>query len=655
MIQTRPFSRPLPLSVQHGAVLITDKPKSQRGLCLLIYVIFIPRDINIQKTTSESRRWRFRTPRLESAKVQSQVGLVNPEALPALLIRDVLRHRVMYPVGNRKLYLYTSFLDDRVTPNIIRIFGVQHRDINITDFRCRVLPSANRSESRVTWLSGTKWEFIDKTWPMWSPYFAIHIECPVVIEGTSTPTQVLLSCGADRNDTVTLPVEVAIQVQHQRSLAIIVKPITGQFYVARLVEWIELQRLIGIDSLILYNTDICGASRYVLDYYQNVGLVHTVTFPYLTSVLEKVEQEEEISPQDRYAVYQQVYLVALQGALYRFRKAFKYLAVIDLDEVILPTRQEALHVVIERLARDHQDGAGFTFSTAWHFEDAKSVTNLDVPPYLYMQLFAKASKPNQIQPKSVLVTSRTRTLNFHVVMTSLNSGDVTEVKVDWRNYGYVHHYRGRCESKFVPETCQSIVKNSSLDTVMTRYLSDIRGRVYSVLDHLQLRRGIIGRVGQYQAEQCQIRRQRTNRCEKPSGTDVYIDEHPRLLDRIQSGDSADGMTLTRGGWRVDDVQRWSAASRVSDQKIFFTSSANVVMRMRERTAGVISVGPEYDYDRTSGNYPERFVRQINGTCTRMRSMRVTWVSGRGGSVQRWRYISAPRCPASLSTSGPDEG
>ena len=390
----------------------------------------------------------------------------------------------MYHDEDVQLYLYSSFIDDRVSPNVLRIFGVVQKTINFTKLECKFITTTGNIEA--TWKSGARWSYIDNSWPGWSPYFAVHIEC-VVDKLNLKPTFVEVFVSVHEHMSVRLPIERAIVPHMKKPLAVVVKPVTGQFQVSRLVEWFEIQRLAGISDFILYNTDLSGPGRYVLDYYKNLGLVHTVSFPYLYSVLLQVEQQSSISSEDRYAVYQQVYLVALQDALYRFYKSYKYLIIIDLDEVILPTRHESLLASVERLVANHQNGAGFTFNTAWHFEDAGPLNDTTISPYLYMQKYAKSSVPIDNQPKSIITTSRSRTINFHAVVTSLEARYQTEVMVDWTQYGYVHHYRGACKDKFQSHVCHDVMANTAVNDVITRYRPNITDRVVNVLDYLQLK------------------------------------------------------------------------------------------------------------------------------------------------------------------------
>ena len=144
---------------------------------------------------------------------------------------------------------------------------------------------------------------MDVNWPNWSPYFADNFECR--IPAGDRPSSVVLS-RQDNGASVTVPVERTPLLTPRRQLAVCVKPITGgHFKVARLVEWIEMQRHAGVEQVIIYNTDLSGAGRFVLGYYERQSFVQVVEFPYLTAIIQTVNAPG-YSPEEFYAIYQQV-------------------------------------------------------------------------------------------------------------------------------------------------------------------------------------------------------------------------------------------------------------------------------------------------------------------------------------------------------------
>ncbi len=398
-------------------------------------------------------------------------------------VQNLSRYQILYPVEALQLYFYRAFVDDRFERSVLRIFGMQPKALNLTGYRCQL--SSVEGAVKVTWEVVARWQYVDDSWPHWSTWYALMLECTLTdrIHGVLNPEVTVVL--PDRSQRVKVPIEFPEPSGSRGSLAICVKPLTGQFHTSRILEWIETQRLAGVHDFILYDTDLFGASRFVLEYYQSLGHVTSISFPYLTAILERAERNSSITPQERYAVYQQTYLVALHDCLYRFHKLYDYLVVIDVDELLLPASKEPLINSVRRAHVAHPEAASFLFLTSWHFEESGEVKNPAIPDYLYMQRYAIGSLPIDNQPKSIHVTNRTVTFNFHVAITA-SEQEYTYVILPWMEYGYLHHYRGLCKVKFAPQVCSDILHTAREDPVLPAYRQEVSRRVRQVLTHLQL-------------------------------------------------------------------------------------------------------------------------------------------------------------------------
>jgi len=185
----------------------------------------------------------------------------------------------------------------------------------------------------------------------------------------------------------------------------------------------------------------------------------------------------------------QVYLVAMHDCLYRFRKTYEHMSFIDVDEVILPTRNESLVTAIDRARTLYPHAAGLLFLTAWHFADYyrahDSSTGDKTASYLYMQKYKKATNPIDNQPKCVVVTDYVITINFHSVLDVFSKmyGNQRVSPVD---IGYLHHFRGLCDAKFEKKTCMELNSTVRIDPVIPRYEAALRTSVGKVLEQLQV-------------------------------------------------------------------------------------------------------------------------------------------------------------------------
>lgn len=394
------------------------------------------------------------------------------------------RHRVMYTFPGLELYVYRAYIDDRFNKTLIRIFGLEKKNTVSGHFRCSW--TTLRDGVTVQAHAPARKYMVDTSWPDWSPYFANNFDCP--IRADDSPSHVCLSRQED-GASITVPVELTPVRTPRRRLSVCVKPVTGgHFRVDRFVEWLEMQRQAGVERVIIYNTDLAGAARFVLGYYERNGLVQVVDYPYLTAILQKVNAPG-YSPEKFYAIYQQVYLVAMHDCLYRFRKVYEHMAFIDIDEVILPTRDESLVTAIQRARTLYPYAAGLLFLTAWHFEDYynthSSSSGGKTASYLYMQKYKKATNPIDNQPKCVFVTDYVVKLNFHSVVDVFSKA-YGNYKVSPVDIGYLHHFRGLCDAKFEKNMCKELNSTVHTDPVIPRYEAALRASVGKVLEQLQV-------------------------------------------------------------------------------------------------------------------------------------------------------------------------
>ena len=179
--------------------------------------------------------------------------------------------------------------------------------------------------------------------------------------------------------------------------------------------------------------------------------------------------------------------MAMHDCLYRFRSTYEHMSFIDIDEVILPRRDESLVTAVQRARTLYPSAAGLLFLTAWHFEDYYSDANHSDQTvlYLYMQKYRRATIPIDNQPKCVIVTDRVITINFHSVINVFKGGYGNHV-VSQDDIGYLHHFRGQCSVKFEKKTCDEFRSKVRVDPVIPRYEAALRTSVAKVLDFLQV-------------------------------------------------------------------------------------------------------------------------------------------------------------------------
>lgn len=390
--------------------------------------------------------------------------------------------QVVQKLRDLKFYVHRAFLDDRYNETYVRIFGLEHMDLDTGNWQCRWRFKHGGTPDHV--VNARKYHTFSK-WPRSTIFYAFNFDCHFKVT-IGLPGKVSdIELVSDKGYRLELPVEETIRLESKRELAVCTKPVSGKLNAIRFVEWIEIQRLAGIEHFIIYLGDVSGQANWVLEYYQQLGVLTVVSFPFYLGVLRQVEPPT-INSKQRYGVVQQLHLVAMQDCLYRFRGAYRYLQFLDIDEVMLPVKQtQSWPVVMQDLAKHYPNAAGFLFNTAWHLEELGSVNDSTTPGYMYMLRYPRASVPSMQQPKSVIVTSRAVSVNYHSVLDVM-AKQYGNQPVSWEKYGYVHHFRGKCTEKLSEADCKKMMADTRLDPVIIRYQDSLDQRVHTVKDFLQL-------------------------------------------------------------------------------------------------------------------------------------------------------------------------
>ena len=94
---------------------------------------------------------------------------------------------------------------------------------------------------------------------------------------------------------------------------------------SKILEWLETMRAAGHEDIIFYDSDASGPGRHIMHFYESLGFAQIVRFPYLTSAVQLIDHyDKNVTAHRRYAIYQQVYLIAMHDCLYRVAHLYKY-------------------------------------------------------------------------------------------------------------------------------------------------------------------------------------------------------------------------------------------------------------------------------------------------------------------------------------------
>ena len=394
-----------------------------------------------------------------------------------------------YHVDGTHLYLYRAYVDDRDSQvKHFRVFGLEKAVPLETSVTCSWITAHGDNQEKIP----CRKYIIDLLWPTHPPYYAIAMDCPWVNSNASNcqvaPAVITLKLiSKNTTSVITIPLTESVKIESRSDLAICLKPVTGDLDPARIIEWVEMQRAVGIQHIIVYQGDFKGMNQFVWEYYTRLGLVTVLTFPMMALLHQRLSPG--MNTKEKYCLIQELYMVAMHDCLYRYRSMYTYLQYIDLDEVMLPTRDEIWTDTIKRMMKvnlaNEEPSAALVLHTAWHFDDSAECNSSGSTEHLYMQKYCMATPPGRSQPKSVFLTSISVTVNFHSVVSVLPKHN----RNLWysSDYGYVHHFRGNCLDKYGDkDRCVTLIESSVKDPVIGRYQHNVRNSVTEVLEKLKL-------------------------------------------------------------------------------------------------------------------------------------------------------------------------
>lgn len=208
---------------------------------------------------------------------------------------------------------------------------------------------------------------------------------------TNASEPYLLSCLLPRRLEKTAPVFVSVvenncdvatnflRIKYQKSntqemFAVCVKPLDFLYadISKRLVEWIELLGLLGAHKIFFYKLEVHSNVSRVLEYYRKRGKVDVQSFK-LPGVLYTQSDGQHTFLKKNKVQKRKLELIPYNDCLYRNMYKYKYVTLLDVDEVIMPKKNKhdwhdlvkSLHKAIASNETSRDQFTGFAFRNAY--------------------------------------------------------------------------------------------------------------------------------------------------------------------------------------------------------------------------------------------------------------------------------------------------
>ncbi|KAK6634678.1 hypothetical protein RUM43_012079 [Polyplax serrata] len=258
----------------------------------------------------------------------------------------------------------------------------------------------------------------------------------------------------------------------------------------RLVEWIELLHLLGADKVFFYQLQVHPNISKVLNYYEGKGMV-SVTPLTLPGGQPNLPVFQHLYLTKRINYKRQNELIPYNDCLYKNLYTYEYVALLDVDEVIMPIKSmnwsDLMKVVLPKALKiKNETRASYNFRNVYFLDDLSHAHGWfkDIPKYMHMlQHVYRAvnyTKPNQYV-KCFHNPERALTLHNHFPLACLGQS-CTTYAVETED-AQLQHYRADCVRN-LKKTCVEFRQNSIIDSTIWRYKKELIRRTTNTLFHL---------------------------------------------------------------------------------------------------------------------------------------------------------------------------
>merc|ERR1712241_89105 len=261
----------------------------------------------------------------------------------------------------------------------------------------------------------------------------------------------------------------------------------------RLIEWIELLHVLGADKIFLYNLEIHPNVTKVLNYYEDKGYVDLTPIS-LPGYQPNIQVLQHLYLKSKTNNKRQNELIPYNDCLYRNMYRYEYIALLDIDEVIMPLKHTNWEDMMKEAVQSSLKVKNET-RASWNYRNVYFMDEMldahehqhfkDIPEYLHMMQHvyrsANYTKPGQYvkcfhNPEKALI------LHNHFPLGCLG-GVCTSYPVD-TGLAHLQHYRRDCVNTLKKSCANDFKSNSVKDTSIWKVKDIVISRTNEALQKL---------------------------------------------------------------------------------------------------------------------------------------------------------------------------
>ena len=273
--------------------------------------------------------------------------------------------------GDIELYAYTAHYDDRTSLEhapVVRVIIVMELSGDKDHMLCHLWFEQAPAQQVASALTAIG----EGAYRHRKSFTEFIVTCP--ISGTNMPTHVSLVLRARDAPTFAVPVEhAASRAGSSNALGVCVSLSYWHHKPLHLIEWIEVQRMLGADTVVIYNNSLSLEAAKVFEHYaSNVSDVTGAHFLTLRQSHNFMMDRGELT-------FHLQMSPVINDCMYRYRKRFRSILVIDLDEFVVPLSHDSLKDVLQamegRINSKHMPFFTYSFRNAYFFTDFEAEAN----------------------------------------------------------------------------------------------------------------------------------------------------------------------------------------------------------------------------------------------------------------------------------------
>jgi hypothetical protein len=188
--------------------------------------------------------------------------------------------------------------------------------------------------------------------------------------------------------------ETNFELKDTLKFGVCVPPLFGHIPSTTLVEFVELNRLLGANHIIFYVHQVSSVIMKVLDYYQEQHIVTVISW--------------DIPVRDEHIWYHGQ-ILAINDCLYRTMHHFSHVVFSDIDEFLVPHLHDSWHGMINHLerfgpsAQNDTKICGFSFQSAFFDPMINGNNNVlyDLESYMRTKSISNVMTTVMIRPQRI--------------------------------------------------------------------------------------------------------------------------------------------------------------------------------------------------------------------------------------------------------------